>query len=452
MPIERITKCIKFYSSGLLLLSTVLLIFFSVSNVNVKAQEWVVDCENTVNQNLCDCGFTGWLPATEFIKYNENGCLLEVRYQYRSCLCNPQIVEIEMIGIYFDMSYVDENGEPMCQYLFGYIDGLNPEDSTFDIAYVERCLYYKIIERNAQRQAQYLLNAGVHPSSLQLCPCHPNYDPNNPNHNPGVIHFFKRKGSCRGWCITQKPDINVLFDEYNWTPINPPPPSVGKYKQLNAEGLINLNNFMQTEVVPNISKDIIIGPIIEPMDAQFVWRINECTHNWCCVTAVRHCVAEYYKDANGKWVVVWNEPEITGYGNWPNATNPCQGYPSVTNCLPGSWVSVTSCKLICESSIPFNEYTKSDTSSVKEQSVTEIAIIPNPTHNGTTLTFTLLTSGNLTITLVDLEGKELIEIHNAKAEAGEFTKTFSMSKFPKGVYFIKINHNGNIKTEQIIRN
>ena len=81
----------------------------------------------------------------------------------------------------------------------------------------------------------------------------------------------------------------------------------------------------------------------------------------------------------------------------------------------------------------------------------DIHIYPNPTTNGTTLSFTVLTSGDLNIKIVNVEGQELLELHNAHTDAGEFTKTFSMSKFPAGVYFIKINHNGNIKTEQIIR-
>ncbi len=88
---------------------------------------------------------------------------------------------------------------------------------------------------------------------------------------------------------------------------------------------------------------------------------------------------------------------------------------------------------------------------IKEETITHLQISPNPTTNEATLTLDLKTSGNLNIKLVNLEGQEVIELYNARAEAGEFVKTFSMSKFSQGVYYIQIEHNGKIKMEKVVR-
>ena len=89
-------------------------------------------------------------------------------------------------------------------------------------------------------------------------------------------------------------------------------------------------------------------------------------------------------------------------------------------------------------------------------SVVETVIIssvsPNPTTNGTTLTLEVLTAGSLNIKLVNVEGQELMELHNAHTEAGEFTRNFTMSNLPQGVYYLRISHNGNVKMEKVIRN
>ena len=89
--------------------------------------------------------------------------------------------------------------------------------------------------------------------------------------------------------------------------------------------------------------------------------------------------------------------------------------------------------------------------SIKE-SITNTSISPNPTVNGTTLTFTVLTAGDLNIQLVNVSGQELMEIHNAYAEVGDFTKHFTIANFPTGVYYLKISHNNRIRMEKIIRN
>jgi len=84
-------------------------------------------------------------------------------------------------------------------------------------------------------------------------------------------------------------------------------------------------------------------------------------------------------------------------------------------------------------------------------SISNIHISPNPTEATSTLTLELQTAGVLTITLNDLLGAELFELHNAFTDAGTFTKTFSIEALPQGVYYLKIKHNGTTKIEKVIR-
>ena len=77
---------------------------------------------------------------------------------------------------------------------------------------------------------------------------------------------------------------------------------------------------------------------------------------------------------------------------------------------------------------------------------------PNPTEATSTITLDWQAAGNLKITLNDLLGRELFELHNAFEDTGTFTKTFSIEALPLGVYYLKIIHNGNIKIEKVIRN
>ena len=89
---------------------------------------------------------------------------------------------------------------------------------------------------------------------------------------------------------------------------------------------------------------------------------------------------------------------------------------------------------------------------IKQNSLIGIKLQPNPTGNNTTVTLDLETSGVLTVTLNDLLGSELFELHNEFENNGTFTKTFSLETLPTGVYYLRISHNGNVRMEKVIKN
>jgi hypothetical protein len=90
-------------------------------------------------------------------------------------------------------------------------------------------------------------------------------------------------------------------------------------------------------------------------------------------------------------------------------------------------------------------------SSIEETQITNLLIAPNPTSSFVSLSFDLETAGVLKIELIDLLGSKLLEIHNDFEQEGTFSKEFSLETLPTGAYFIKINHNGSIKMEKVIR-
>jgi len=81
----------------------------------------------------------------------------------------------------------------------------------------------------------------------------------------------------------------------------------------------------------------------------------------------------------------------------------------------------------------------------------QVSIFPNPTVETATVSFDLETAGHLTVTLTNILGQELFEIYSGFANAGTFTQTFSMEALPKGVYYLKISHNGNVAVEKVVR-
>ncbi|MCL2039655.1 MAG: Omp28-related outer membrane protein [Bacteroidetes bacterium] len=91
------------------------------------------------------------------------------------------------------------------------------------------------------------------------------------------------------------------------------------------------------------------------------------------------------------------------------------------------------------------------TSGIKATTITELKINPNPTKDNINVSLDLEIAGNLNISLANILGEELLGFYNKFTEAGTFADNFSIKTLPIGTYFLKINHNGNVIIEKIIK-
>ena len=473
----RIRRCIKFYSRGLLLLSTVLLIFFSVDINEVNADTTipltVEACSDETIGGMCN-DWGPWYQATRVIyvksfwyedaigRWHQFNCPITIRFAWRECYDDgaEMLRQYDIFGFTLDLDYKI--------YLVGQIKYTYP---CRDALYILTGTKAEVSKRLNSLYGVIMQEIIMHDYTEffkftdKLYPGNTFYNCNScaGNELPAII--VSSKATCQGQCLVYdaqypilindflfdytKVPLQLLADEYNngdtngmvVEPLSVTPVGGGEGGTMVSD-LDFLNDYIQTEINPLIFEPGFIPVFLSSVPRPDVHYVNcGSDPNFCCID--KYVVCRDFCD--NKKIKITHTVET---GTIPTE---CLTYtkPNRKDCPP----SIIPAELIqCTENCTENPPPIPPSQYIFRECISGITITPNPTHNGTTLTFTLLTSGNLTITLVDLEGKELVEIHNAQTEAGEFTKTFSMSKFPKGVYFIKIKHNGNIKTEQIIRN
>lgn len=75
---------------------------------------------------------------------------------------------------------------------------------------------------------------------------------------------------------------------------------------------------------------------------------------------------------------------------------------------------------------------------------------PNPFNPETKISFTLPESGNVTLKVFDLSGKEIASIVNGKLSAGKYEFSFNGNGLSSGVYFYRISANQFNETKRMI--
>jgi hypothetical protein len=68
---------------------------------------------------------------------------------------------------------------------------------------------------------------------------------------------------------------------------------------------------------------------------------------------------------------------------------------------------------------------------------------PNPFNPSTTIRFSLPSSGFVSLTVFDVLGQEIRTLLNEMQALGEHTVTFDAGNMPSGLYFYRLQHNGN---------
>jgi hypothetical protein len=80
----------------------------------------------------------------------------------------------------------------------------------------------------------------------------------------------------------------------------------------------------------------------------------------------------------------------------------------------------------------------------------KVSIYPNPTVSDFTVSFDLEKPCDMQISLCDILRRELFQFYDGFASAGNFTRTFNAENLAKGIYFLKIQINGNSTVKKIV--
>lgn len=86
-----------------------------------------------------------------------------------------------------------------------------------------------------------------------------------------------------------------------------------------------------------------------------------------------------------------------------------------------------------------------------ESPVEIISISPNPIESSADVKYSVGMEGDITITIVDLQGNEVLQIFNEYQNEGIYQKQFNILHLTTGVYFLKIQWEEYYTVEKIIK-
>jgi len=135
---------------------------------------------------------------------------------------------------------------------------------------------------------------------------------------------------------------------------------------------------------------------------------------------------------NGQYVTIsFQIPPLPS--SFPAINAACEAYGNAVQ------VHVTDDANLCTNSI-----------SDKNKVLTNVMLMPNPAMNAITISADLMKNETLTITAIDVFGKEVLNI-NANQQLKHFERTIDISAFATGVYLFKIQAGNELKTLRVIK-
>jgi len=445
---------------------------FSTNNVELKADDTipmsVEPCVDATLNGLCN----SWTPWEDEILHTDFDskwytiwhlgprtfkCPVKINYRWRACLTDPYLRQYDIVGFTLDLSYkiwVIWHG-----WIYPCREGLEIfKGSEAAVSQNLTSLYDSLLLTILKNHYNYFFKYldQIEPNDTTYIPC-------NSNTPSSVV--ISSKATCQAKCVVSNmkftgysyPEeyIDFLRDFYS-EPIasgeegeneNPIEPII--VEALLPHEVDELNDYIQTEINPFIYENDFKLPVFAAgpdITIKYIPCADNGISDFCCID--KYTICRDYK--NNRTLKITHSIET---GTIPSGC--LEGYtPPVTVCPIGELPSVIyRCTETCTgSSGPQTDPIIVTEEPIEITDITGVDIAPNPTNNGTILTFTVLTPGNLVVKLFNETGEELMELHNAYTKRGEFSKNFTMSKFSKGVYFMRIEHNGKIKMEKFIRN
>jgi hypothetical protein len=77
-------------------------------------------------------------------------------------------------------------------------------------------------------------------------------------------------------------------------------------------------------------------------------------------------------------------------------------------------------------------------------------IYPNPFNPSTNISYSVPDYSHISISVYDIQGKEIEKIVNESKESGNYNITWSPNSLPSGVYFVKMNSLEGIQVKKIL--
>ncbi len=75
---------------------------------------------------------------------------------------------------------------------------------------------------------------------------------------------------------------------------------------------------------------------------------------------------------------------------------------------------------------------------------------PNPFNSTTRINFQIAIGGNVKLTVHNLLGQEIAELHNGSLSAGSYSVALNADGLPSGIYFVRLQTSVGIDTEKIV--
>jgi len=95
----------------------------------------------------------------------------------------------------------------------------------------------------------------------------------------------------------------------------------------------------------------------------------------------------------------------------------------------------------------------SDVTAITENSISNFnfSVSPNPSSDNVNVKFSLKETSSVMIDLTDVNGNKVANFISDKGMNGDINKTFDISSYSKGIYFIRLNVNGQSSMSRIVK-
>jgi len=79
-----------------------------------------------------------------------------------------------------------------------------------------------------------------------------------------------------------------------------------------------------------------------------------------------------------------------------------------------------------------------------------LSAYPNPFNNQSVISMTIDQAGSVQLTVYDIQGREVAELHNGYAAAGLYEVPFEGSGLTSGVYFARLQSGSEVQTAKLL--